>query len=172
MRKGGICVLGDWAFKTSPLSVPVGAAWCRGKLESPHGNLWVYVFPCLCIFMPPLWAFSALLCRFPFLVHLKIMLPHRPICPDLSNTCSKTQSQLLLEISEIYVAVVCGKESVGEILSVNYLFYGPREYHTQQSVQLNRIFHESFLSFWAAWGNVCVSDSQAEQQRPFWYSGP
>lgn len=46
-------------------------------------------------------------------------------------------------------AVVCGKESVGEILSVNYLFYGSQEYHTQQSLQLNRIFHESFLSFWA-----------------------
>lgn len=58
------------------------------------------------------------------------------------------------------------------MLSVNYLFYGSQEYHTQQSVQLNRIFHESFLSFWAAWGNVCISDCQGEQQQPFWYSGP
>lgn len=65
-----------------------------------------------------------------------------------------------------------GKESTGEILSVNYLFYGSQEYHTQQSVQLNRIFYESFLSFWAAWGNVCVSVCQGEQQQPFWYTGP
>lgn len=65
-----------------------------------------------------------------------------------------------------------GKESAGEILSVNYLFYGSQEYHTQQSVQLNRIFYESFLSFWAAWGNVCVSVCQGEQQQPFWYTGP
>ena len=47
--------------------------------------------------------------------------------------------------------MVWGKESMGEILSMNYLLYGSREYHTQQAVQLNRIFHESFLSFGGCW---------------------
>lgn len=70
------------------------------------------------------------------------------------------------------VAVVCGTESVGERLSVNYLFYGSQEDQAQQSVRLYRIFHESLLSFWATWGNVCISDCQGEQQRPFWYAGP
>lgn len=58
----------------------------------------------------------------------------------------------------------CGKKkSLGEILSVNYLFYGSRGNHTRQLVELNRIFHESLsfilgclserLCFWRARGN-------------------
>lgn len=52
--------------------------------------------------------------------------------------------------------VVRGKQSVGAILSVNNLFYGPWEYHMQVSVQLKRIFHESFLSFSGLLEGVCV----------------
>lgn len=39
------------------------------------------------------------------------------------------------------------KRATGEILSVNYLFYGSQEHCRQQSAHLNRIFYESFLSF-------------------------
>lgn len=156
MRKGGTCVLGDWWLQLCHTVFPCGER--HGVRENHAGTMqsdfWLNFFLCvvtLCV----------------FLVFFSLVKDNIASQDSLWTSLS----ELLFKTSQIYVTVLRGKESTGEILSVNYLFYGSQEYHTQQSAQLNRIFHESFLSFWAAWGNVCLSDCQREQQQPFWYCG-